>query len=60
MNMNIQYVEKLSLREQFRLVEIAHETGSSEIRTAALKVLEQYLNPLVIEVPSRPPSGVNG
>jgi hypothetical protein len=46
--MNIQYVEKLSLQEQFRLVEIAHETGDHEIRKAALSILQTYLNPLVM------------
>lgn len=46
--MNIQYVEKLSLHEQFRLVEIAHETSDHEIRKAALLVLQKYLNPLVM------------
>jgi hypothetical protein len=48
--MNFQVVEKLSLHEQFRLVEIAHEAGIGEIRTAALSVLKQYLNPLVMYV----------
>jgi hypothetical protein len=47
-SMNIQYVEKLSLHEQFRLVEIAHETSDSEIRKAALSVLQKYLNPFVM------------
>jgi hypothetical protein len=46
--MNIQYIERLSLHEQFRLVEIAHETSNSEIRGAALAVLRHYLNPLVV------------
>lgn len=45
--MTFEYVEKLSLHEQFRLVEIAHETNSYEIREAAMKVLHKYLNPLV-------------
>lgn len=43
----IQYIEKLSLQEQFRLVEIAHETSDHEIKKAALTVLQKYLNPLV-------------
>jgi hypothetical protein len=43
----IEIVEKLSLHEQFRLVEIAHETTNSDIRTAALRVLAKYLNPMV-------------
>jgi hypothetical protein len=46
--MNIQVVEKLSLHEQFRLVEIAHETGDYEIKKAALTILATYLNPPVI------------
>jgi hypothetical protein len=46
-----EYVETLSLHEQFRLVEIAHETLDSDIRKAALKVLGKYLNPLVYFVP---------
>lgn len=45
--MNLQYVEKLSLHEQFRLVEIAHETSDHDIKKAALTVLQKYLNPLV-------------
>lgn len=45
--MHLEYVERLSLHEQFRLVEIAHETKDPEIRTVALKVLYGYLNPLV-------------
>lgn len=45
MTQQLKFVERLSLHEQFRLVEIAHETGNFEIRTAALKVLQQYLNP---------------
>ena len=43
----MEYVETLSLREQFRLVEIAHETSDSDIKEAALAVLKKYLNPLV-------------
>ena len=46
--MNIEYVETLSLREQFRLVEITHKTSDQEIKMAALKVLAKYLNPLVV------------
>lgn len=49
---HIQIIEKLSLHEQFRLVEIAHETRDSEIRTAALAVLQQYLHPLIKPAPS--------
>jgi hypothetical protein len=49
--MNIEFVETLSLHEQFRLIEIAHETGDFEIRKAALTVLKGYLNPLRIAVP---------
>lgn len=43
----IEFVESLGLREQFRLVEIAHETKEPEIRVAALSVLRSYLNPMV-------------
>ena len=50
--MDIQYVEKLSLHEQFRLVEIAHETSDFEVKRAAMAVLGKYLNPLVRIVPS--------
>jgi hypothetical protein len=45
--MNMQFVEQLSLHEQFRLVEIAHETSDRDIKKAALTVLQKYLNPLV-------------
>jgi hypothetical protein len=45
-------VERLSLHEQFRLVEIAHETSSTEIRTAALTVLQHYLHPPIMVVHS--------
>lgn len=55
--MNIQYVENLSLHEQFRLVEIAHETSHYEIRQAALEVLQKYLNPLVMVAAN--PAGSN-
>lgn len=41
-------VERLDLETQARLVEIAHETTSHEIRVAALRVLDQYLNPLMV------------
>jgi hypothetical protein len=44
--MSIEYVERLSLREQFRLIEIAHESNDSEIRRAALAVLGKCVNPL--------------
>lgn len=47
MTQHFEIVEKLSLREQFRLVEIAHETKDDGIRKAALVVLQKYLNPLV-------------
>ena len=43
--MNIEYIERLTLHEQFRLVEIAHESSDLEIKKAALAILEQYLNP---------------
>lgn len=49
----IEYVEKLSLHEQFRLVEIAHKTSSTEIKSVALQVLRKYLNPLVMFVPNK-------
>jgi len=45
--MTIEYVEKLNLHEQFRLVEIAFETTDPAIRNAALTVLHLYLNPLM-------------
>lgn len=47
---HFEIVEKLSLREQFRLVEIAHETNDSDIKKAALSVLKKYLNPLIMMV----------
>lgn len=46
-DMNIEYVEQLSLHEQFRLVEIAHESSDLAIKKAAMAVLRKYLNPLV-------------
>jgi hypothetical protein len=49
---HIEYVQRLSLHEQFRLIEIAAETRSEELRTAALKVLRSYLNPLVTLAPT--------
>ncbi len=39
----IQYIETLSLKEQFRLVEIAHETTDHEIRNLAVLLLQRYL-----------------
>lgn len=45
--MNIEFVERLNLHEQFRLIEIAHETNDSEIRREALRMLQGYLNPPV-------------
>ena len=44
----IQVVEKLSLQQQYRLIEIAHETTDHEIKKAALETLRQYLNPLMM------------
>lgn len=44
MQQQFQVVEKLSLHEQFRLVEIAHETRDTEIKNAALAILQTYLN----------------
>jgi hypothetical protein len=38
----IQYIEKLSLHERFRLIEIAHETSNADIRKFALLLLEQW------------------
>ena len=49
-DMNIEYVEQLSLHEQFRLVEIAHESSDLEINKAAMAVLRKYLNPIVMAV----------
>src|SRR5665647_3873915 len=46
---DIEYVEKLSLQDKFRLVEIAHETKDAEIRCAALSLLRQ--SQLVMLVP---------
>ncbi len=45
--MTQEYVEQLSLHEQFRLVEIAHESSDLAIKKAAMAVLRKYLNPLV-------------
>lgn len=42
----INYVETLSLQQQFRLIEIAFETRDSAIRKHALAVLQNYLTPL--------------
>lgn len=57
MTQHIEFVEKLSLREQFRLVEIAHETKDCDIKKAALTVLQKYLNPLVMMVNDGETSG---
>lgn len=46
-NMNLQYVEKLSLREQFQLIKIAHETSDRELKHLAISTLQRYLNPPV-------------
>jgi hypothetical protein len=59
--MRIEYVEQPDLREQLRLVEIAHETNDPEIRRAALIVLEKYSRTLVQmlnddEPPETPPA----
>jgi len=43
--------EQLSLKEQFRLIEIAHETRHPEIRDAALRLLQ----PSIILVVPKPP-----
>jgi AAA+ superfamily predicted ATPase len=45
---HIQYIETLSIHEQFRLVEIAHETTDHEIRNLAVQVLQRYLNSMLI------------
>lgn len=50
--MNIQLVERLSLHDQFRLVEIAHETSDFDVKKSALAVLQKYLNPLVVTMPT--------
>jgi hypothetical protein len=51
---HLEYVERLSLHEQFRLVEIAHETRDLEIKQAAMRVLHKCLNPLVtVRQPSK-------
>jgi hypothetical protein len=52
----LEVVEKLSLQQQFRLLEIAHETSDSAIRKYALTVLETYLTPLqFVTLPSTGP-----
>ncbi len=43
----IEFVERLSLHEKFRLIEIAHETRDQEIRRAALDIILQSLYPPV-------------
>jgi hypothetical protein len=56
----LEVVEKLSLQQQFRLVEIAHETGDSAIRKYALTVLETYLTPLQFaSLPSTAPDPID-
>ncbi len=45
---HLEYVDTLSLREQFRLVEIAHESSDRAIREAALAILHKYLHPLMM------------
>ena len=55
---HIQYSDTLSLKQQFRLVEIAHETTDSTIRKLALQVLQQYLVPNYLIPPmTMQPSG---
>lgn len=49
--MNLQLVETLSLHEQMRLIEIAHETSSHEVREFALGILRSYLSPPSMIVP---------
>ncbi len=47
MSIHIEYVETpLTLQQQFRLVEIAHETTDYELRSVALTILRHTLNPL--------------
>lgn len=50
MSGHLQYVERLDLHEQFKLVEIAHESKDAETRAAALALLRNYLNPLMVFV----------
>jgi hypothetical protein len=45
---HIEYIETLSLKEQFRLVEIAHETTNTDIRRHAIQLLQRYLNSVLI------------
>lgn len=47
---HIEYIETLSLKEQFRLVEIAHETTNADIRALAIQVLQRYLNSVLIQM----------
>jgi len=44
----IEYVEKLSLQNKFRLVEIAHETRDEEVKSAALSILRQSQTVMVV------------
>ncbi len=44
-------VDRLTLHEQFRLVEIAHETSNFQIREAALNTLnQQYLKAVQVNL----------
>lgn len=45
--MHIETVDRLTLREQLRLLEIAHETRDAEVKAAALAMLKNYLFPIV-------------
>jgi hypothetical protein len=50
--MNLQtfeYIEHLSLHQQFRLIEIAADATNFEVRAMALKMLKDYLNPHQIQ-----------
>jgi hypothetical protein len=38
-NQMFEIVERLTLQQRFRLIEISHETNDSEIRAAALALL---------------------
>ncbi len=45
---------QLSIAELFRLVEIAHEAGPSEVRTHALAVLERALHSVMVVCDTTP------
>jgi hypothetical protein len=47
----IERFDKISLRDQMRLVEIAHETRDDEIKQAALRILELVWSPSVQQMP---------